>query len=90
MTWAVKKDQTTWLAPLPSTCDRTTSSLRIEIKVEFILRGHSDSYFQEEMIGDIFIFPSVNILDFQSNQEETVFEYEIGNLAKFVNHIMTI
>ena len=52
--------------------------------------GHSDSYFQEEMIGDIFIFPSVNILDFQSNQEETVFEYEIGNLAKFVNHIMTI
>ena len=36
--------------------------------------------FQEEMVGDIFIYPSVNILDFKSDlTEETVFEYEIGN-----------
>ena len=36
ITWAVKKDSVTWLAPLPSTCNRETSSLRIEIKVNII------------------------------------------------------
>jgi len=44
--------------------------------------------FQEEMVGDIFIYPSVNILDFKSDlTEETVFEYEIGNY--FENLIYT-